>query len=142
MVGLTLVALLIARLTGWSVLPILLIGVYLYVRPFEAKLPVWLVIFGVLIDVVMGRLLGVSSLLLLLTYFEIALYKEKVTTSGGWQLFLIGLLSTAQTMLFWRWSVPWWQYPVNGLLSFGWWFILQLSDRHSFGSGVYLRKGN
>lgn len=140
MIGIFILLLIMCRVVGWQMLPLLFLTAALFVKPYSEKWFPWLLVLGVITDGVLGRRFGVTSLLLLLTYFELSLYKEKVDNASGWSVFFMSILVSAQTTVFWDMYTPYWMYLLNGILGMVFWFLQSFMVNKGFQGGVYLRK--
>lgn len=140
MIGIFIVLLIVCRVIGWQLLPLLFLTSNLFVKPYSEKWFPWLIVLGLVTDGVLGRRFGITSLLLLLTYFELSLYKEKVDSASGWSMFFMSLLISAQTTIFWNMYTPFWLYFLNGGMGLVFWFLQSFSRNRGFNGGVYLRK--
>ncbi len=142
MIGFFLVFLMIGRSIGWPLLPFLLLIAHLFAKPYSEKWFPWLVVLGVVTDSVLGRPFGITSLLLLLTYLELSVYKEMVDNASGWSVFLTSVLMSAQTSIFWGVSMPLWLYFLNGCVGLAFWLLQSMTRNRGFDGGVYLRKSS
>src|SRR3989344_2906575 len=118
-----LLLLFLGRLIGLPILSVwFLVGMLAHTN-LEGKLP-GIVLMGILTDLLMGTLLGMTSFLLLTMAAELTLYREKMGFSTPWSIGLLGVLATAQTVIVWQLSMGFWVYVLAMPLCvvFGLWF--------------------
>jgi len=128
----------IERALGSSFIIIPLITVLLF-NLKNNQLPKFSLIAGILIDIFFGYTLGISSILLLISSFEISLYKSKIESGNIWSIFLLGLLVSVQAHIVWGIPGSNSKYLIHAIISVVIYIISKgISGRRS--DGVYLRK--
>ena len=130
--------LIIERAMGESFIVIPFLAVILFNLDNE-KLPKFSLVAGILIDIFTGHRLGISSLLLLISSFQISVYKKRIESTNIWSVFLLGLLVSVQAHIFWGISESISKYTVHGVTA----VIIYLITKNISGKrndGVYLKK--
>lgn len=134
------VALLLGRVMGWPFLVVSFLASGLYGNDAHENLAKWLVVMGVVTDVVVGSRFGLSSLLFLLMYVQMTYYKEKIDSSSSGSLMLLTLISLVEMVLFWGVDMSVGRYVLGVGLGWAFWAGRLLMQKRGFGKSVYLRK--
>ena len=132
------VFIILERALGSSFILIPLITVFLF-NLDNNQLPKFSLFAGILIDIFFGYTLGISSLLLLVSSFEVSLYKSKIESGNIWSIFLLGLLISVQAHIAWGIPESISKYLIHAITSVVIYVISKtISGRRS--DGVYLRR--
>lgn len=93
-------ALLLDRTIGpWSlVLPLMVVMLALSEESLGLKLAL---IVGIVLDLFVGRILGLSSLLFLLIMLQIKIFKMRIPVTSWWSMILLGVISIVEANIVW-----------------------------------------
>lgn len=126
------------RALGSSFIVIPLITVLIF-NLDDNQLPKFSLLAGILIDIFLGFTLGISSLLLLISSFEVSLYKSRIESGNIWSIFLLGLLISVQAHVVWGMPGSISKYLIHATTSVVIYIISKgISGKRS--DGVYLRR--
>jgi succinate dehydrogenase hydrophobic anchor subunit len=125
------------RALGSSFIVLPLITVILF-NLENNQLPKFSFLVGLIIDIIFGYHLGVSSILFLVSSFEVSWYKSKIESSNIWSIFLLGLLISVQAHIIWGIPASITKYLIHALTSMVIFLLLKnrSGKKHD---GVYLR---
>lgn len=126
------------RALGSSFIVIPLITVLIF-NLNNNQLPKFSLLAGIIIDIFFGYTLGISSLLLLVSSFEVSLYKSKIESGNIWSIFLLGILVSIQAHVVWAIPESISKYLIHAITSVII-FIISKSIIGKRSDGVYLKR--
>ncbi len=132
------ILIILERALGSSFIVIPLITVLIF-NLDNNQLPKFSLLAGIIIDIFFGYTLGISSILLLVSSFEISLYKSKIESGNIWSIFLLGILISIQAHIVWGISESISKYLIHATTS----VVISIILKNVIGrrnDGVYLKR--
>ena len=95
---------------------------------------------GIMADLLLGRTLGLSSLLFLIIVLQNYFYTRRFDANNWWSMALLGLVAAIEARLLWRPSWRLSQLLIEVIIIVGIWFLVKWKQRWFGSTDVYLKK--